>query len=97
MSEPRIRNQMWLGLLVKALRNMSPLSMSGELRFVTQLLADAIYEDLLSAHRCNTEPLRQTFFRAGGCFYGYCDLIGLDGDQVKNMAVESWGCVTVDK
>lgn len=97
MSEPHIRNQTWLGLLIKALRNMSPLSMSGELRFVTQLLADAIYEDLLSAHRCNTEPLRQTFFRNGGCFYGYCDLAGLDGDQVKSMAVESWGSVKVDK
>lgn len=95
MSPISVPNTTWLRMIHKVLVSMSPLSICGELRLVTAIIAEAIYEDMMASHRCNTEPFRQSFFREN--FPAYCRLIGLDHDQVREMVLDSWQYVRVDK
>lgn len=95
MNDTTTPNTTWLSMLTKALIRMSPLRETGELRLVCAIISNAVYEDMLSAHHSNTEPLRQSFFRQN--FQAYCRLIGLEPCQIKEMVLDSWQYVRVTK
>lgn len=88
-----ITSTRWLPLLERALINMSPLQECGELRLVAAIIANAMHENMISAHRAGYPFFREAFFTKN--FQAYCRVIGVDPDQIMSMTADSWDKVMV--
>jgi len=83
----------WTALLRRFIVRLSPLNECGELRLVAAILAAAITNNFKDALRYDIDPLVDSFFDRG--FVRYCMIIGVDHEQIKDAASQSFLLVTV--
>lgn len=84
----------WEELLNKLIVNLSPMEKTGELRLMAALLSSSISEELTKCKEQDRDVFLGHFFNNG--FVNYCGLIGVDSDQLKTAAIESFTLVGLD-
>lgn len=92
---PRVfTNTAWGSLLNGLIVNLSPMQESGELRLIAAVLALSIVDEFASCSRGDRDVFEGEFFK--NQFVSYCTLIGVDADQLKKDAIESFTLVGME-
>jgi hypothetical protein len=92
MEVPRVLTlSKWGSLLESLIVNLSPMQPSGELRLIAAVLAKSIEDEFKECRDEDRDVFGGGFFERG--FVNYCVLIGVDPDQIKQSATESFTLV----
>lgn len=83
----------WRGLLLALILRLSPMAATGEVRLIAAVLAQSISDEFERCASAEQDVFGGQFFHSG--FVKYCGLIGVNSDQLKNDAVESFTLVGI--